>query len=258
MAQQTQMSRVLPKFDEFIKAFPTIEALATAPTSEVLRQWAGLGYNLRALRLQRAARCIVDMGGFPRWAADLEHIEGIGPFTAAIVTSFAFGEPVAAIDTNVERVVARLSGKLNGLRARNVRDAAGGLVSLRAAGRWNQAMMDLGAQVCTARTPKCSACPLARWCRGRPLLTRPERMVAEPRASYGVQPPFRHSRRYFRGRIVDMLRALPPGRSLAPAQMLQRLPDRDGLDDGALTDLVESLNHDGLVRVTRAGRVMLP
>jgi hypothetical protein len=85
MAQQTQMSRVLPKFDEFVAAFPTVEALAHAPAGEVLRRWAPLGYNLRALRLHRAAKLIVRRGGFPRAAAELERIEGIGPFTAAII-----------------------------------------------------------------------------------------------------------------------------------------------------------------------------
>ena len=115
MAQQTQMSRVLPKFDEFLAAYPTVEALARAPTADVLRLWAPLGYNLRALRLQRAAERIVAGGGFPRSAAELERIEGVGPFTAAIVASFAFGEPVAAVDTNVRRVVARLvAGDIDG------------------------------------------------------------------------------------------------------------------------------------------------
>jgi A/G-specific adenine glycosylase len=225
----------------------------------VLRRWAGLGYNLRALRLHQAARQIVRQGSFPTRAANLEHIDGIGPFTAAVVASFAFGEPVAAVDTNVERVVARLAGAVDGgLTKTAVRESAGALVSWRAAGRWNQAMMDLGALVCTARSPKCDACPLARWCRGRSMLASPELKVAEARASYRPAAPYRRSRRYYRGRIVDALRRLPPGRSLAAAQILERLPDRDGLDDRGLAGLVESLRRDGLVRVTPGGRVRLP
>jgi A/G-specific adenine glycosylase len=259
MAQQTQMSRVLPKFGEFTTAFPTVEALASASTADVLRGWAGLGYNLRALRLQRAAQQIVAQGGFPRRAVDLERIDGIGPFTAAIVASFAFGEPVAALDTNLERIIARLAGDVNANLPRSVlREGADALVARRAAGRWNQAMMDLGALVCTARSPACDVCPLARWCRGRRKIARREVRAAEGRARYRAQPPYRRSRRYYRGRIVDALRALPPGRSLAPAQLLERVPDRDGLDEQGMAELVEALRRDGLVRVTRAGRVRLP
>ncbi len=99
MAQQTQMSRVLLKFDEFIAAFPTIEKLARARTSRVLRVWEGMGYNLRALRLHRAAKLIVRMGAFPRSSEELQQIDGIGPFTAAIISSFALREPAAAVDT---------------------------------------------------------------------------------------------------------------------------------------------------------------
>ncbi len=260
MAQQTQMSRVLPKFDEFVAAFPTVEKLARASTARVLRLWAPLGYNLRALRLQRAARRIVREGGFPTTAAELEQIEGVGPFTAAIVASFAFGEPVAAFDTNVRRVVARLLGDIDGrLTERELREVADGLVSRRAGGRWNQAMMDLGGQVCTARAPRCGSCPLARWCRARPLFAKAGHRVAEGRASYRAQPPrtggtaFRGSRRYYRGRIVQALRELPSGASLAPAELLD-----DGLDEATLADLVEALRRDGLLRVVAGGRLRLP
>ena len=262
MAQQTQISRVLPKFDEFVAAFPTIEALAAASTGEVLRLWAPLGYNLRALRLQRAARQIVRGGEFPRAAEELERIEGVGAFTAAIVTSFAFGERVAAVDTNVRRVVARLlAGEPEGrVPERALRQAADGLVAPRASGRWNQAMMDLGAQVCTARAPRCDACPLARWCRARPLFAAAgaPRRVAETRAAYRAQPAFRRSRRYYRGRIVQALRELPAGASLAQAELLDRLPDRDGIDEATLLDLVDALRRDGLVRVVAGGRLRLP
>ena len=262
MAQQTQISRVLPKFDEFVAAFPTIEALAAAATGDVLRLWAPLGYNLRALRLQRAARRIVRAGEFPRVAEELERIEGVGAFTAAIVTSFAFGERVAAVDTNVRRVVTRLlAGEPAGrVPERALRQAADGLVAPRASGRWNQAIMDLGAQVCTARAPRCDACPLARWCRARPLFaaTGAPRRVAEAREAYRAQPAFRRSRRYYRGRIVQALRELPTGASLAPSDLLDRLPDRDGIDEATLLDLVSALRRDGLVRVVAGGRLRLP
>ena len=257
MAQQTQMSRVLPKFDEFVAAFPTVEALASASTADVLRRWAPLGYNMRALRLHRAAQRIVRDGGFPHTTAGLERIEGIGPFTAAIIASFAFREPAAAIDTNVRRVLARLSGDVDGaLTERALQPAAERLMARRAAARWNQAMMDLGGLVCTARAPRCDACPLAHWCRARRHFAR--NGAAQRSAPRRTQPPFRRSRRYYRGRIVQALRDLPAGASLSSAQLLARLPDRGGLDRAALRGLIEGLRRDGLVRLEPSGRFGLP
>ena len=266
MAQQTQMSRVLPKYDEFVRAFPTVESLAHAPTAKVLRAWEGMGYNMRALRLHRAAKRIAREGGFPRTAEALAQIDGIGPFTAAIVSSFAYGEPAAAVDTNVARVLRRLAGDLDAeMTARAVGGQAERLLSRRAPGRWNQAMMDLGALVCTARAPKCEACPIARWCRGRRRFGRrarearvgyrgPARLKAGPRQ----QAPFHGSRRYYRGRIVQALRELPPGESIRVAALRERLAYQDGLDNGSFRDLLDALARDGLVRIDGRGRVRLP
>ncbi len=253
MAQQTQMSRVLLKFDEFIAAFPTIEKLARARTARVLRVWEGMGYNLRALRLHSAAKLIVRMGGFPRTAAELEQIGGIGPFTAAIISSFAFHEPAAAVDTNVRRVIARLSGNMDvTLTDRDVQPAADALISRRAPARWNQAIMDLGGRVCVSRSPKCDVCPIARWCRSRAAFDKSPRKVAEPRTSYKPQPKFEGSRRYYRGRIVQALRELPEGRSLSPQQVGNKL----GID--SVTELLDALERDGLIRRLANGRVRLP
>ncbi len=255
MAQQTQISRVLLKFDEFIAAFPTVEALARARTARVLRVWEGMGYNLRALRLHRAAKLIVRRGGFPRAAGELEQIEGIGPFTAAIISSFAFREPAAAVDTNVRRVVARLSGDVDfTLSDRDVQPAANALISRRAPGRWNQAIMDLGGRVCVSRSPKCDVCPIARWCRSRPKLAKRAHKIGERRAGYKPQPPFAGSRRYYRGRIVQALRELPASGSLSPRQLARRLDIRAG----ELSDLLAALQRDGLVRIESNGRVLLP
>jgi A/G-specific adenine glycosylase len=254
MAQQTQMSRVLPKFAEFIESFPTIEALAGASPGRVLRVWAPLGYNMRALRLQRAAQHIVEDGGFPRTAEQLEAIEGIGPFTAAIVASFAFAEPVPAIDTNVQRIVERLAAPANG----DVASIAATLVSRRAPGRWNQAMMDLGALVCTSREPKCDACPVARWCRSRGKLARRTTRAAEQRGTYPAGTPFRHSRRYYRGRIVEALRSLPEGKTIATDALRAQIGESGRIDRESFNELIAALERDGLLRVTRAGRARLP
>jgi A/G-specific adenine glycosylase len=254
MAQQTQMSRVLPKYREFIANFPAVDALATASAGDVLRAWAPLGYNMRALRLHKAAQRIA-IEGFPRGSAELAQIDGIGPFTAAIVASFAFGEAVAAVDTNVRRVVERLDGSSNCASD----ELADTLLSRRAPARWNQAMMDLGALVCTARNPSCDACPLARWC-----ITvgahgmRPNRRIAERRAEYGVDvlPPTQ--RRYYRGRIVQALRELPAGRSISKAALRTHLKHPDPIPQRLLAELLAALERDGLLHVTARGRVRLP
>lgn len=253
MAQQTQMSRVLLKFDEFIAAFPTIEKLASARTARVLRVWEGMGYNLRALRLHRAAKLIVRRGAFPRTVDELEQIEGIGPFTAAIISSFAFREPAAAVDTNVRRVIARLSGDVDvTLSDRDVQPAADALISQRSPARWNQAIMDLGGRVCISRSPKCDICPIARWCRSRAAFEKGPRKVAERRAGYQRQPKFEGSRRYHRGRIVQALRELPEGRSLSPKQLGNKLGTKE------VAELLDALERDGLIRQLANGRVRLP
>ena len=260
MAQQTQISRVLLKFDEFMAAFPTVEKLACARTARVLRVWEGMGYNLRALRLHRAAKLIVRRGGFPRTADELQQIEGIGPFTAAIIASFGFREPAAAVDTNVRRVIARLSGDVDvTVNDRAVQPAADALISRRAPGRWNQAIMDLGGRVCVSRAPKCDVCPIARWCRSRPKFVKrgratPSRNAGERRAGYKPQQKFVGSRRYYRGRIVQALRELAANGSLSPRQLGSQLDIRAG----DLTELLAALHRDGLIRQRVDGTICLP
>ncbi|HEY8172756.1 MAG TPA: A/G-specific adenine glycosylase, partial [Dehalococcoidia bacterium] len=161
MAQQTQMSRVMPSYERFVAAFPTLEALATASAGDVIRVWEGMGYNTRAVRLHRAARAIY-ASGWPRDAASLAKIDGIGPFTAAIIASFAFGETAACVDTNVRRVLGRLAGD-DGIDGAPLQQLADASCPGEDAARWNQAVMDYGARVCVAR-PKCGECVVAEWC----------------------------------------------------------------------------------------------
>src|SRR5205823_14629447 len=140
---QTQAARVVPRYLAWLERWPTCEALAAAPTAEVIRAWQGLGYNRRALNLQRAAREVAANG----WPDDLTTLPGVGPYTAAAVASFALGRPVLPVDTNVRRVQER-TGATFGPDA-------------------GQALMDLGATVCLARVPRCGICPLAARCPSR-------------------------------------------------------------------------------------------
>jgi A/G-specific adenine glycosylase len=168
MLQQTRVDVVRERFLALIAAFPSVEAMAAASEDEVVAQWSGLGYYARARRLHAASREIVRRGGMPRTASALRELPGVGEYTAAAVASIAFGEAVATIDGNVERVLSRvlaLGGdpRRGGNRAR-LRAAAGALLSPGEAGASNQALMELGALVCRPRSARCCDCPLASAC----------------------------------------------------------------------------------------------
>lgn len=208
-SQQTQMSRVLPLWRRWIETFPTLEALAAADRGEVLRVWANAGYPRRALHLHEAARhCLASHDGrLPREEAALLALPGVGPFTAAIVRCFGFGEDAAALDTNVARVLGRLlHGDLQPARETPpalLREGASRLLRPGTAARWNPALMDYGARVCLPR-PRCEDCVVASWCAARPRFAAGE--LAGPMRA---QPRFEGSDRQWRGRILAALRASP-------------------------------------------------
>src|SRR5438552_1226893 len=185
MAQQTQMSRVLASYERFLSAFPTLESLASASTGSVIRVWKGMGYNTRAVRLHRAAQTVAARG-WPRRAGELATIPGIGPFTAAIIASFAFGEPAACVDTNVRRVLGRLAGDEQASPA-DMQRLADGSMAVAEPARWNQALMDYGARVCVIR-PKCGECVVAEHCRWHATSVEPSSRIGETRAAYGATP----------------------------------------------------------------------
>jgi A/G-specific adenine glycosylase len=263
MAQQTQVSRVELAWPGFMARFPTPAALAAAPTSDVLRAWAGLGYNRRALGLQRAARRMVERheGRVPRSVAELEALPGVGPYTARAVAAIAFGVPVAAVDTNVRRVVGRLVGLVAEGSPRLAQAAADGLVDPQRSADWTHAVMDLGATVCRAR-PICAACPISAWCATAATAQRGAVTRPGPRASTVLwpagdgrgptRPSFPQTRRWLRGRIVARLRETRPGR-------WQQLGGPLGAHSAeAVQEALLALERDGLVERDAAGRVRLP
>ena len=152
MLQQTQVARVLPRYRAWLERWPDVESLSAAAPAEVIEAWSGLGYNRRAVNLHRCCQAVVELGGFPRDQAHLRKLPGIGPYTAAAIACFAFGEQVAAPDVNARRVLQRAFGDPD------LRPPPGRAYD------WNQALFDLGSGVCIARRPRCEVCPLEQRC----------------------------------------------------------------------------------------------
>jgi len=163
MLQQTTVAAVTPRFARFVTRWPSIEELAAADESAILSEWAGLGYYARARNLIACAREVARRGGFPMTAAELRRLPGIGAYTSAAIATIAFGERVAAVDTNVERVIARLHGVKNRSR-REIERLTLAMTPAERPGDFVQALMDLGATVCRPKAPRCSACPVAPYC----------------------------------------------------------------------------------------------
>ena len=191
MSQQTQVERVVPRWQRWLERWPTVGALAAAPAGDVIREWQGLGYNRRALSLHRAARQVAADG----WPDDLTELPGVGRYTADAVASFAFGRPVLPVDVNVRRVSERTGHRFS--------PAAG------------QALMDLGSAVCLARVPRCGGCPLAAACPSRGRRFEPSRRQGRFDGS-------------FRQRRAAALRAVVAGSQPLDAEAVEALA-RDGL-----------------------------
>ena len=168
MLQQTRVETVVPYYQRFLLRFPDVKKLAAARHQTVLKHWEGLGYYRRALHLHSAAKVVASQGEFPHCAEDIRKLPGIGEYTAAAIASIAFGEPVAAVDGNVTRVISRVFGITNVRSTRDrqpqVKAVAGDLISKRRPGDFNQALMDLGSGICTPQRPSCPTCPVAQSC----------------------------------------------------------------------------------------------
>jgi A/G-specific adenine glycosylase len=246
MLQQTQASRVAPAYGSFLARFPTVHSLAGARLRDVVTAWQGLGYNRRAVALWEAARTVVrdHEGRVPDDPVEMERLAGVGPYTAAAVSSVAFGSPVAAVDTNTRRIIARyfLGAESDDVSPREIHELADAWLDRRDPGAWNQAVMDLGRERCRPR-PRCEGCPLKAACRfaaeGR-----------EPASTRRRQPEFEGSLRQVRGAVVRIL-IDREGTSLAT------LSRETGVPLGRVCQAVSALAADGLVvagSAARAGR----
>jgi len=246
MLHQTQVSRVLRIYPAFLRSFPTLRRLAAASPSEVIVAWRGMGYNRRALYLRRCAQRVVEewKGRFPDDPDRLQTLPGIGRYTAHALACFAFRRQVPVVETNIRRVLERMVRKpLSDGRAWEV---AAGLLPAKRAHEWNQALMDLGAMVCTAVGPSCGECPVRSQC---PSAHRVRRVRKRPRMEHGRNgiPD-----RIYRGRVVEFLR--DRRRPVRLRDLGRRtVPSLHRHDRGWFLGLLRSLERDGLVLLVRRG-----
>ena len=251
MAQQTQAERAAAAWTRWIARWPTAGDLAAAPVAEVLRAWAGLGYNRRALALHRAAQAIVaeHNGRVPDDLEALEALPGVGPYTARAVAAIAFGRPVGAVDTNVRRVLGRLAaGGHEAVSASAMQTLADAVVPQDAAAAWTHALMDLGARLCAPRNPRCGECPAAAWCR----YAAGERPAAPeagsvPSRSRHPAPAFASTTRWLRGRVIDRARAAPDGEWIPYGEAIGGHPAH------AVREAVRALAGEGLLEAREDG-----
>jgi A/G-specific adenine glycosylase len=274
MLQQTQVDRVLPKYQQFLATFPTLADLAAAPTAEVISAWVPLGYNMRAVRLQSIARQVIAEyeGSIPDTIDELLKLKGIGRYTAGAIACFAYHKQVATVDTNIRRVLHRI---FLGLEQPEPRANDAQMLTLAEqvlpegeAYNWNQALMDLGATICTSNNPECTSCPLQETCQAYTEMSqyslfpsgtvlRQLRKVSEKKTKYQSQP-FTSSNRYFRGRIIDLLRTLSAGQRMPLEELGPKIKAEFCLDDVTwLKKIVAGLAKDGLLDYAEDG-VRLP
>ena len=255
MAQQTQISRVDEAWVRFMARFAGSSELAVASPADVLRAWSGLGYNRRAIALRRTAQ-LIETEHDGRVPADLEALEalpGIGPYTARAVMAVAHGRPVAAVDTNVRRVISRLVGVP--MSTADLQATADWLVRTDGAATWTHASMDLGATVCRSRRPRCEECPLRGWCASAGSVdscarTRSGTRARAPTAGRGT--PFELTTRWLRGRIVARLLDERDGQwAELPTSIGQHGPEQVSI-------AVVALERDGLLERRSDGTVRLP
>jgi A/G-specific adenine glycosylase len=252
LAQQTQAARAAAAWPRFLERFPDAATLAAAAPAEVLRAWQGLGYNRRALALRRTAQAVVERGGWPGTVEELAALPGVGPYTARAVACFALGLPVAPVDTNVARVLARSlagadPGELTPAARQRLADQAMAPADPWA---WSSALMDVGALHCRPR-PRCGGCPLEASCRWRAL------GPAAPPPRSRAQAPFASSDRRWRGAVVRALAGAPDGmdRTALADAVQAAAADRPA---GWFDTLLARLEAEGMVATGADGRLRLP
>ncbi|MCE5192439.1 A/G-specific adenine glycosylase [bacterium] len=253
MLQQTQTARVQERLPSFLQQFPDFTALAAANNATIVRAWQGMGYNNRALRLRDCARAVVDRfaGKLPDTADDLRSLPGLGPYTVSAILSFAFHRDVIVLDVNVQRLYSRLflnlQTTLDVMPEAQLLQVATEVYPRGRSSEWHQACMDIAAEFCTARSPRCLFCPIAKACHSAfGLAEAAPPHVSEP--SYRGKP-----NRIWRGRIIELLRDLGPDQTMALAELRNRLfVTEEEPDVPWLENILRALERDGLIEREQA------
>ena len=239
MLQQTQVDRVIPKYYAFLEKFPTVASLADAQTADVLKMWSGLGYNRRALYLQKCAQTIKQKhnGNFPETTEELLALPGLGKYTAAAVQSFANNKDVVVIDVNIERIFKRIFyGKVESAEA-----IAQHILPKNESRNWHNALMDVGALFCSAKNPKCDFCPAKNMCAAS---NNKERIEATWKKKKVV--PFKDSDRIVRGTI---LKFLTTKNGQEQDQIYKQLIEQDiKREKEKFEEIIVELEKDGLIK----------
>jgi A/G-specific adenine glycosylase len=256
MLQQTQVSRVTDFYKRWLQRFPTIASLARAPKNEVLKVWSGMGYNNRAIRLHTLAKIVTESynGKLPQSPSALEQLPGVGKYTSHAIACFAFGASLPVVDINVRRIFSRMCWKVTSpldLRSdRIIWSRASELLPARHVFEWNQALMDIGSQICTSRNPDCNHCPVNTFCASAftSALAKKVPRIQKNEPSFNGIP-----RRIVRGAIVKLLHT----QTHSPKEIQQHLKKEVvSLTPAALLKILQLLQRDGVVTLqTIRGRI---
>lgn len=248
MLQQTQVDRVQVKYREFLTLFPSTRSLAQASVSQVITAWKGLGYNRRALYVQKTAQAVEEkyQGVFPNTIEQLLTLPGIGAYTARAILSFAFQQPVAMMDTNHRRFYQRVFFGIEQQPDKELTAFADKVLPTDTAYDWNQALMDFGSSICTTRLPRCGVCPLQQYCKAYPDILSVR--VSQKKKK---QIPFKDTDRFVRGKIIDLLREKQP---LRFDFLRKQFPH---LDSPRYKRIIVQLEKDGLIKREKKA-IMLP
>ncbi|HET6400945.1 MAG TPA: A/G-specific adenine glycosylase [Candidatus Kapabacteria bacterium] len=258
MLQQTGAKQVEKHLPEFLRKFPTVKRLAAASRPEVIRAWHGLGYNRRAINLHLAAKAIAAKGIFPKDLKGLQGLPGVGLYTASAVLAFAHNADVPVVDVNIERVLSRLWKRMPNpaatLPMRDIYDLDIAILPKGHSSEWHEALMDLGATICTKRAPKCELCPLRPMC---PSVQKMKVPLAKP--SLNSEPRyFGQPRRIWRGRILQLI---SKNETLAKRALLANLKKSYAISETTFIPFVLSvlnmLQKDGFISETRKGAFTL-
>jgi A/G-specific adenine glycosylase len=255
MLQQTQVRRVLLVYPRFLSQFPSFKTLASARQADVVRAWRGMGYNSRAVRLYRLAKIVEHQHGgtLPSGLEQLLSLPGIGRYTAHALLSSVFGKPVPQVDVNVQRFYSRVFRRMRSsadlVNEREIWKLAAAVLPRRRAYEWNQAVMDLGATICTARLPLCAKCPVNAVCASRRSMQKRVVRTSKPEPRIDGVP-----NRIYRGRLIERLRQCRSPRGISVERLGMDI--RPGFSRRArpwLASLLERLEHDGLVKIVGTG-----